>query len=103
MCAGHLVGLINHATWRSAAMAITKNLKGVSRLMATAYKWQFAPRFRRNAFGWKSSTPILRIKEALTEIKTVAKKEPVLAAGGAVLFWRSWRRRLSRSIALQAA
>ena len=54
--------------------------------MATAYKWQFAPRFRRRAFGWKSSTPILRIKEALTEIKAIAKKEPVLAAEGAVLF-----------------
>jgi hypothetical protein len=54
--------------------------------MATAYKWQFAPRFRRAAFGWKSATPILRIKEALTEIKSVAKKEPVLAAEGAVLF-----------------
>ena len=67
-------------------MAITKNLKGVSRLMATAYKWQFAPRFRRNAFGWKSDTPIQRIKEALVEIKTVAKKEPALAAEGAILF-----------------
>lgn len=54
--------------------------------MATAYKFQFAPRFRRNAFGWKSDTPIQRIKEALTEIKAVAKKEPVLAAEGAVLF-----------------
>lgn len=54
--------------------------------MATTYKWQFAPRFRRNAFGWKSTTPILRIKEALTEIKAIAKKEPVLAAEGAVLF-----------------
>lgn len=53
--------------------------------MATAYKWQFAPRFRR-AFGWKSDTPIQRIKEALAEIKAVAKKEPVLAAEGAVLF-----------------
>lgn len=52
----------------------------------TTYKWQFAPRFRRNAFGWKSDTPIQRIKEALTEIKAVAKKEPVLAAEGAVLF-----------------
>ena len=50
------------------------------------YKWQFAPRFRRNAFGWKSQTPISRIKEALAEIKLVAKKEPVLAAEGAVLF-----------------
>ena len=54
--------------------------------MATAYKWQFAPRFRRNAFGWKSATPIARIKEALVEIKAIAKKEPVLAAEGAVLF-----------------
>lgn len=54
--------------------------------MATTYKWQFAPRFRRAAFGWKSDTPIQRIKEALTEIKAVAKKEPVLAAEGAVLF-----------------
>jgi hypothetical protein len=54
--------------------------------MATAYKWQFAPRFRRNAFGWKSDTPIQRIKEALVEIKAIAKKEPVLAAEGAVLF-----------------
>lgn len=52
----------------------------------TTCKWQFAPRFRRNAFGWKSDTPILRIKEALAEIKAVAKKEPVLAAEGAVLF-----------------
>lgn len=54
--------------------------------MATAHKWQFSSRFRRNAFGWKSDTPILRIKEALTEIKAAAKKEPVLAAEGAVLF-----------------
>ena len=54
--------------------------------MATSYKWQFSPRFRRNAFGWKSDTPIQRIKEALSEIKAVAKKEPVPAAEGAVLF-----------------
>ena len=54
--------------------------------MATTHKFQFAPRFRRRAFGWKSNTPIARIKEALTEIKSVAKKEPVLAADGAVLF-----------------
>jgi hypothetical protein len=52
----------------------------------TSYKWQFAPRFCQNAFGWKSDKPIQRIKEALTEIKQVAKKEPVMAAEGAVLF-----------------
>jgi hypothetical protein len=48
------------------------------------YKWQFAPRFRRHAFGWRSDTPIQRIKEALTEIKQIARKEPVTAAEGAV-------------------
>jgi len=52
----------------------------------TAYKWQFAARLRYHAFGWKSDKPIQRIKEALTEIKQVAKKEPALAAEGAVLF-----------------
>lgn len=54
--------------------------------MVTPYKWQFSPRFRRNAFGWKSDIPIQRIKEALAEIKAVTKKDPVLAAEGAVLF-----------------
>ncbi len=50
----------------------------------TKYKWQFASRFRRHAFGWRSDTPIQRIKEALAEIKPLARKEPVLAAEGAV-------------------
>lgn len=49
-----------------------------------AHKWQFASRFKRNAFGWKSDAPIQRIKEAISEIKLVAKKEPVIAAEGAV-------------------
>ena len=50
----------------------------------TDLKWQFSAHFRRHAFGWKSDLPIQRIKEALSEIKLVAKKEPVLAAQGAV-------------------
>jgi hypothetical protein len=50
------------------------------------FKWQFAPRFRRNAFGWKSDAPIQRIKEAIAEIKQVARKDKFLAAEGAVLF-----------------
>jgi hypothetical protein len=54
--------------------------------MVASYKWQFSSRFRRNAFGWKSDIPIQRIKEALAEIKAVGKKDPVLAAEGAVLF-----------------
>ena len=50
----------------------------------SAHKWQFSPRFRRHAFGWRSDTPVQRIKEAIAEIKQAARKEPVLAAGGAV-------------------
>lgn len=51
----------------------------------STHKWQFAPRFRRHIFGWRSDTPIQRIKEAISEIKQVAKKEPVIAAEGAVI------------------
>lgn len=53
--------------------------------MSTSHKWQFASRFRRDAFGWRSDTPIQRVKEALSEIKQLARKEPVLAAEGAVI------------------
>ena len=48
--------------------------------------WTFASRFRRGAFGWRSDLAITRIKEALAEIKAVNRKEPMLAAEGAVLF-----------------
>lgn len=50
------------------------------------HKWAFAPRFRRNAFGWKSQPAIQRVKEAVSEIKKTARKDPLLAADGAVLF-----------------
>jgi hypothetical protein len=50
----------------------------------SSHKWQFSTRFRRCAFGWRSDTPIQRIKEALVEIKQVARKEPVIAAEGAI-------------------
>lgn len=50
------------------------------------HKWVFRARFRRNAFGWKSQPAIKRIKEAVAEIKKVARKDRVLAADGAVIF-----------------
>jgi len=50
----------------------------------TTHQWQFTFRFRRHAFGWRSDTPIQRIKEALAEIRAVARKDPVVAAEGAV-------------------
>jgi hypothetical protein len=53
---------------------------------SSKHVWTFASRFRRSAFGWRSDPAITRIKEALTEIKAVNRKEPMLAAEGAVLF-----------------
>lgn len=50
------------------------------------HKWDFAPRFRRNAFGWRSQPALARVKEAVAEIKKIARKDSVLAAEGAVLF-----------------
>ena len=50
------------------------------------HAWAFAPRFRRGAFGWRSQPAIIRIKEAVTELKAVARKDPRLGAEGAVLF-----------------
>jgi hypothetical protein len=53
---------------------------------AESHKWEFRARFRRHAFGWKSQPAIQRIKEAVAEIKKIARKDAVLAAEGAVLF-----------------
>jgi hypothetical protein len=47
------------------------------------HKWEFRARFPRQAFGWKSQPAI---KDAVSEIKKVARKDEVLAADGAVLF-----------------
>jgi hypothetical protein len=48
------------------------------------HPWRFKTRFRRHAFGWKSQPAIARLQEALSEIKQVARLEPVLAAEGAI-------------------
>lgn len=52
----------------------------------TGRRWQFKARFCRQAFGWKSQPAIVRIREAVSEIKQVARTEPVEAAEGAVTF-----------------
>jgi NAD(P)-dependent dehydrogenase (short-subunit alcohol dehydrogenase family) len=51
-----------------------------------AYKWTFKARFRCHAFGWRSKPAIQRVKEAASEIKKVARENPVLGAEGAVTF-----------------
>jgi hypothetical protein len=53
---------------------------------AGAYKWEFKARFRRHAFGWRSQPAIQRVKQAVAEIKKVARKDPTLGAEGAVSF-----------------
>lgn len=54
---------------------------------STRYAWQFAPRFRRNAFGWRSDLPIQRLKEAVSEIRKVARTDRNGAAEGAVVLF----------------
>jgi hypothetical protein len=51
-----------------------------------AYKWTFSARFRRHAFGWRSQPAVQRVREATAEIRNLARKDPALAAAGAVLF-----------------
>lgn len=52
------------------------------------YKWTFASRFRRQAFGWRGSRKaVQRVKEAVAEIKAAARKDPLLGAEGSVLFF----------------
>jgi hypothetical protein len=47
-------------------------------------RWAFKARFRRHAFGWKSQPAVQRVNEAVAEIKSVARRDPMLAAEGAV-------------------
>lgn len=50
-----------------------------------SYKWEFSARFRKGCFGWRSEPAISRIKEAVTEISKIARKDQILGAMGAVL------------------
>ena len=60
--------------------------------MTAKHSWAFKARFRTRAYGWKgSSLAIRRLKEAVSEIKMVARTDAVVAADGAVtLFERFW-------------
>jgi hypothetical protein len=49
------------------------------------YKWTFAARFRAGVYGWKASRlACQRLREAVSEIKMVAKKDLISGAEGAV-------------------
>lgn len=49
------------------------------------HKWSFPARFRTGAHNWKTSRPAcLRLRETVSEIKKVARKDPVRGSEGAV-------------------
>ncbi|MEP6536693.1 MAG: hypothetical protein ABJF23_15300 [Bryobacteraceae bacterium] len=60
--------------------------------MPTQSPWTFKSHFRSKAYGWKGSNlAVGRLKEAVSEIKKVARTDAVTAADGAVtLFERFW-------------
>jgi hypothetical protein len=49
------------------------------------YKWQFPSRLRAGGFGWRASAlACKRLREAASEISKVGRRDPALAAEGAV-------------------
>jgi hypothetical protein len=54
------------------------------------HKWQFKARFRKTAYGWNGTgLASRRMREAVSEIKKVAKQDPALAGQGVIeLFCR---------------
>ncbi|WP_431858743.1 hypothetical protein [Azospirillum sp.] len=60
--------------------------------MAGGQKWAFKTKLRARAFGWRGSqAAIARLKEAVSEIRTVSKIDPLTAGEGALaLMERLW-------------
>ena len=49
------------------------------------HKWAFKPGMRAGAYSWKSSAKAIeRLKSASSEIRAVAKDDPVTAAEGVI-------------------
>jgi NAD(P)-dependent dehydrogenase (short-subunit alcohol dehydrogenase family) len=78
--------------WRvvSGIMAIREagrgQVQGEMMAKTAAHKWEFRSRLQRRAFGWRSQPAIKRTREAVSEIKKIARKDRILAAEGGVLF-----------------
>jgi hypothetical protein len=60
---------------------------------AAAHKWAFKPGMRAGAYSWRSSSKAIeRLKSASSEIRAVARVDPVTAAEGVIaLAERIWR------------
>ena len=61
-------------------------------MMKRKHKWTFTARFRSGAYGWRGSgLATRRLKESVTEVRKVARADPVIGAEGAVaLMTRLW-------------
>ena len=69
----------------SGKLVSTQAAAKIDKPNKTGHKWQFPTRIRPNAFSWKSSrVAVQRIKEALGEIQSVARRDSIHAAEGAV-------------------
>jgi hypothetical protein len=66
--------------------------EGAGKTMAEKYSWKFKPKMRARSYGWQGTQKaVSRLKEAVSEIKVVARKDPVLAGEGVVcLMERIW-------------
>ena len=71
---------------RSTARTVRDQNTSSPRTPVPGYKGEFKARFRHHAFGWRSQPAVQRVKEAVREIKVVARRDPLLAADGAVGF-----------------
>lgn len=61
-------------------------LKAATKVKLPKHKWEFTGKFRKNAYAWNGTAKAqANLKAALSEIKTVAKKQPGVAAEGATL------------------
>lgn len=60
--------------------------------MVVKYSWKFKPKMRARSYGWQGTQKATtRLKEAVSEIKAVARKDPILAGEGVVcLMERIW-------------
>lgn len=68
--------------WFVAAVPSTKLRNAMS---DRAHRWTFPRSIRPNAFGWRSSKlAASRLREAMAEVRAVARLDPVLGADGAV-------------------
>ena len=70
--------------------------KGARDMKQEKHSWEFAPRFRARAFGWRSQVAVPKVRQAVAEIKKVAKGQPMVAADGAVLFLEKVSRALEQ-------